>query len=65
MTDYTDLWLGLGTTIAASLVFLSIVCKEKARMDRHIRIRELYEERKARLRRMESEYDQEQASGTA
>ncbi len=65
MMDQTNLWLGLGTAIAASLVFLCIVCKEKARLDRHIRIRELYEERRARLRQMESEYDREQASGTA
>ncbi len=55
MTDHTDLWLGLGTAITAGFIFLRIVCKEKARLDRHIRIRELYEERKARLRQMESD----------
>lgn len=65
MSDSMDLWLGLMTALGAGLVFLRIVCKEIARLDRHIQIRELYEERKARLRQMQTEYDQGQSSDTA
>jgi hypothetical protein len=65
MSNDTELWLGLITALAAGLIFLRIVCKEKARLDRHIHIRELYEERKARLRQMEADYERERSSGTA
>jgi len=61
MLNNTDVWLALATALTASLIFLRILCKEKARLDRYIHIRELHEDRKAYLRQMEADFESQRS----